>query len=535
MQQLLLPGIVYSPLMPGDSRSVYPDPMRLAIDTVSRNQFYSLVFSYYTNTAFEDVREWAKYKLKHNLYRYMRSLINPTAKIVDFYADHVYPGVLSEGVDLPNGIQSAIPLSHDVAMPLRMATAQTWQWSNWQNLQAMMVTYGAMTGNCLVEIIDDPETGKIRYKVTWPGHVKIIVLDGFGNVKGYVLEYDVYDPFKRERYRFAKEVQLGVVRYYKNGSPFDYGQGVEQFLPYPFVPAVWVKHLDIGSDYGVPAIKTGIGKIDEINSIMSHTADHIHKQIRSPRIMWTDTNVKPLFGDTAVDDDDFDSRDHLMMLKGAKGGSTDTLVGNLDPQTIVPIIDKLLKELEFDYPELTMYEHLRARSVVTAPGARMMMGDVAHKLSRVSTNYDTASVKLFQMGVAIGGFRANLGSWGFDKSKLTPQQQKFLPFSFDSYSRGQLDMMILPRPLALESTKEVADELAVRAQAVANVKDALPVQEKLQIMGYRDDQLASIESRLTAEQATAAKTALDLAQATKPQPQPIKSGDTTNAKQLKVA
>jgi len=33
----------------------------------------------------------------------------------------------------------------------------------------------------------------------------------------------------------------------RDGDPFDYGEGAAYPNPYGFVPAVWVKHTDIGS------------------------------------------------------------------------------------------------------------------------------------------------------------------------------------------------------------------------------------------------------------------------------------------------
>lgn len=486
---------------PDDRRKIYPNPETPS--HYSRNATYSQLFQYYSNNAFEDVASWARYRLNHNLYRHTRQIFNPVTRVIDFYAEHIYPGTLSESPVVEGGNQSAIPFSFDTPEELRRAIGQIWQWSNWQINQSVMVTYGSIMGNVLVEIIDDVKKGKIRYNVESPAVVKEIELDDYGNLESYVIEYVAQD--RRidggKSFTYAKEVQKDFIAYYKDGELYDYtGQGAAIENPYGFVPAVWVKHLDpFGHIYGVPAIRSAIGKIDELNSIVSHTADHIHKQIESPRIIWTDSEVKPLFASKRDKRDykDFDSRQEQVLLKGKKDGKTDTLVGTLDPQTIVPIIEKMLDEIDSDYPEITLYEKLREQNIVTAPGAERLMGDVRRKISRPAANYDKGSEKLFQMGAAIGGWRASNGDWG---NNLTRQQRKFLPFDLSSYESGDLDLKIIERSLTPISTKEQADEFQVRASAVAAVKEDLPIEEKLRKLGYRDEQIPAIAESWRKEQ-----------------------------------
>lgn len=506
-------GGIVAPARPNDRREVYPNPNRDGI--ASRQSTYEQMFAYYSNTAFEDVAQWARYRINHNLYRFTRPIFNPVTRVVDFYAEHIYPGTLNFDPSVENR-RAAIPFSHSTPLEIKSVAGQMWQWSNWQNGNSIMVQNGAMTGNVYVDIVDDVEKGKIRFQVFFPSMVKEIDIDPYGNVQGIVLEYFTED--KRinggRPFRYAKEMQKDFIAYYKDGELFDYGQGKVIENPYGFVPGVWVKHLDSGMDYGIPAIRSGMAKIDEINSIVSHTADHIHKQIESPRIIFDDSTIKPLFGADA-DFTDFDSRQQQVLLKGKQGGSTETLVGTLDPQTIIPLIEKMIVEIEADYPEITMYEKLREQNIVTAPGAERLMGDVARKMSRPAANYDKGNEKLIQMGAAIGGFRANRGDWG---GNLTPQQRKFLPFDLLSYNRGELDLTILERELTPQTSREEADEMMVRASAVAAVADAVPSEEKLRMLGKREDEIPALVSKLEAERKAKAEEAIRTAQATRPDP-----------------
>lgn len=469
-------------------REDLPNPAKVNCTASSRFETYQQLLAYYNNTAFDDIVKWSRYKLNYNLYRYTRNIFNPVARVVNFYADHVYPGVLSvDGKELPNGVQSAIPLSHDTPKELAKAIGQTWQWSNWQTKSSLMVKWGGITGNVLIEVVDDLESGRVFYRPMWAEFVPAIKLNAVGELEAYVLEYDALDA-NGQPYRFAKEVQKDFIAYYRNGQQ-------ERVIPNPygFVPAVWIKHDDFGGDFGIPAIGQGRGKIDEVNSLASHVADHVHKQINSPRVMWSNGTIKSLFGGTDDDPDfnsrDFDARRDTLMLKGPQDGKTETLVGNLEAQTIIPFLAEQLKEIEKDYPEITMYEKLREMHQVTGPAAAKMMGDVDNKLRNPAANYDAGSSRLFAMGVAIAGFRASNGAWG---SKLTHSQQLFAQFGLDSYNHGELLARILPRPLVTETTKDVADELYVRAQAVNQVREDVPAEEKFRMLGKREDEIPAL-------------------------------------------
>jgi hypothetical protein len=482
---------------------------------MSRSAVYNQLFQYYSNTAFEDVSSWARYRLRHSLYKYTRPIFNPVTRVVDFYAEHIYPGILSPEVAKQVNMPSAITFSAETPTEVVTAAGQLWQWSNWQVNNSIMVQHGALTGNVLVEVIDDVEHGKVRFQVQFPGNIAEdgLVIDEYGNVQAYVVEFETSDARIDEgrTFIYAKEVQPDFIATYKNGEPFSYfGRPAVRENTYGFVPAVWVKHIDIGMDFGVPAIRSALGKIDELNSIVSHTADHIHKQIDSPRIIWTNSNIVPLFGDQGQDasEADFDPRQQQVLLKGNKDGKTETLVGTLDPQTIVPIIEKILAEIDRDYPEITMYEKLRDQNIVTAPGAARLMGDVQRKIARPSANYDLANEKIIQMGLAIAGDNVKNGTWGI----LTPQQKKFGAFDLTSYNKGELDLTILPRDLTPATSREQADELAVRASAISALGDNIPLEEKYRILGKREEDIPALVAATQKEQAD--KAAADLAKAT---------------------
>jgi hypothetical protein len=417
----------------------------------SRAAEFRLLWSYYDNSAFEQLAQWQGYKKTYSLYRQTRSLYNPVRRLVDFYAAQVYPGVLSEdGTKLPEGIPLAIPLAEDTPTQLKAAIAQFWQWTNWQAGKAIYVRYGAAAGSVLVEVVDDLARAKVTANVVWPGLVTNLNLDATGNVKAYTIEYMAYDADRDTTYTFKKMVDRDLFQTFRDGRPWA-PDGMEPVVPNPygFTPAVWAKHRDLGGDHGAPAIHGTLGKIDESNSLASHIHDQVHKIIAAPLILWSAGKLDNLVGKgKRGNTDEFDvpeaDREQILLLKGPPDGHKDTLAGDLDIAAAMGVLERLLTEIEQDYPELGMYRELRAMTQVTGPGAQRVMGDVGANVWESSANYDAGSIKLFQMAVAISGWRVGNGDWG---PTLSRQQEKFRPYGLDSYAKGDLDFTIAPRPL----------------------------------------------------------------------------------------
>lgn len=469
----------------------------------------NLCWSYYENSNFENVAAWANYRANYVLYRNIRSIYNPTRRLVNFYVAQVYPGVLSEdAAKLPDGVAIAIPFSDDTDDALKLAVAQFWQWSNWQSGNKLMVRYGGATGSVLVEVVDNVARGKVTTAVRWPGLLAdrakddspSLILDDVGNVKFYALEYQATND-AGDTYTYRKEVgQESIIEY------ADDKVTSEEPNPYGFVPAVWCKHIDEGWGvdgeglYGAPAISGSIGKIDELNGLASHTHDHIDSLVDSPGIISSDGGIGRI-GEQAsaikvsrsTAQDEFATVGatsvmktmRRLLLKAPKGASWVPLTGNLQPEQVIPAMDHLLTEIEHDFPELGMYQELRKMSEVTGPGAARMMGDVYSRVLEVSSNYDTQSIKLFQMAAAIGGFRykENREGWRL----RTQAQAKFAPFDLDSYARGDLSMAIMPRPL-IPMTED--DTISLTGKRLSNAKAAQGIfndDKVLELAGVSDE------------------------------------------------
>lgn len=462
-------------------RRFYDDPSRVEGGAVQANRelYYAMLWSHYSGEAYEEYRRWAYYKGRHKLYRETRALHTPVRRLVDFYAGAVYPGVLSMDAEkLPDGMQLAIPLADDTDPKLKDAIAQFWRWSNWQSTKAVYVRYGAACGNVLLEVIDDVDAGRVSGHVVWPGLVTWLDLDTAGNLKGYQLQYPAVGD-DGMTYMYRKDVTIAEYATFKNDAPFDFtGMGERWENPYGFVPAVWVKHKEIGGNFGAPAIYGSMGKIDQLNSLASHIHDQIHRAIEAPAILWAEGNIGQITGpgkqnkraamdseysdDGRLRDDITSNRENIQILSGPAGGKVDSLVGNLHITEAMEVVQALLDEISADHPELCFYKELRGMSQLTGPAADRVMGDVGMLVGESAANYDRGSIALFGMATAIAGWRANNGDWG----PLSKAQGVFTAFDLDNYTNGDLSFDIMPRTLVPETKMELLEiqrrELALK-------------------------------------------------------------------------
>jgi hypothetical protein len=450
-------------------RRVYTNPAATAAQNAAqeRRAAYSLQWAYYQNSAFESLAQWGAYRGRHRLYRHTRPIYNPARRLVDFYAGTTYQGAWA--TEPPEMIlpTAAIPFTRNTPPPLLTATAQLWQWSNWRTNKSIMLRYGSCLGDCLVTVVDDLERAKVYLDVTWPGHVTDLDLDSRGNVEEYVIEYDAMreEGGEERAYTYRRHVTRDEITEYADGTITSRSPN-----PYTFVPAVWIKHTPTAAEHGESALRN-IGKIDELCALASHAMDQAHRIMEAPILVAGDNiNLTKPAGSTknatvpyANSSRTPDSQESINVIQGGAGSDMKTVT--LDPGEAIAHIDHMLAELERDHPELAMYTQLRGMSQVTGPAADRLFGDVAALVADARAQYDQASTQLFQMGIAIGGWRLSTGAWG---PSPTRQQQAFAGYDLTSYERGDLDMQIQPRPLFVPSQ---AEQMAMEREQMAMTAD----------------------------------------------------------------
>ncbi len=456
----------------------------------ARRQSYALSWAYYQNSAFDSLAAWASYRSQNRLYRHIRPIYNPARRLTDFYAGTVYQGEWSIKPQKMTEPGAAIPFDEATPQPLLTAIAQLWQWSNWQSKKNVMITHGAALGDSMTIIVDDTQRGKVYLDTVWPGHIVDVDLDPTGNVTFYAIEYGVFDEADERTYTYRREVSKEEIATFRDGKAYGYdGQPATIPNPYGFVPAAWTQHTPSGSDHGAPALRNA-EKMDELNSTASAALDQAQRIMNAP-ILIAGEAISGMSaskaGPTADRTPDTVDREAIKLMTAAPGATIETI--RMEAGETLEHIDRMIAEIEADHPELTMYSKMREMSQITGPAADRIFGDVAALVSGARAQYDQSSIKLFQMAIAIAGWRLSTGAW----RNPTRQHLAFAGYDLSSYERGDLDMAIQSRPL-FQPTE--AEKLAMERQQLGLDADRAYTQQP----GASDErQPASVARRLRAQ------------------------------------
>jgi hypothetical protein len=441
-------------------------------DFYDRSDVYNYLWSYYTNVAYDDLDHvWNRIRTRSRYYRYTRPIFNPTRRLVDLYAGVIWPGVLTaDPEDMPSNTQLAVPLPKSVPLVMRKAMDQIWQWSNFAAQRYSLIRFGAALGNVLVEIIDDVDKGKVTFDIVHPSYLKELNLDQGSFVKSYTVEYKYEDRDDGKDYTYRRTVTPETISTFRDAEPYAYyGNPASYPNPYGFAPAVWVSHANIGSMFGLPAVRN-VSKIDELNSLVSHANDQIHKVLGAPIILALHNPDAPMpdqkggaNGSTTVSETIAadPTRESIQYIEANVGAAVHSI--NLPEGQSLKHVEALLSEVERDHPELSLWHAMREMNQVSGIAVSRLFGDAQAYISEAAGSYDTALVRLMQMGIAIAGMRQSEGAGGWSDENY--QRAKFSTFDLDSYRKGDLDFYIMPRPLVPLTEQEAAQLKILNAQA----------------------------------------------------------------------
>lgn len=392
------------------------------------------------------------------VYKNTRLVYKHVEAIALFYAANTYQGTLStDGSPLPDGSPGAIPLvpqagTEQKNQDIRAAVAQCWNRWNWQEGMTDRPYFTSVLGETLTELVDDPPRNTAWPQTVWPGYVVELDRDEAGNVKRYVVQHPmvITENGQTRTITFRREIDNRWFRYYRDGAPWDKdGDGAVVANPYGFAPAIWDRHRRGWGDRGLSAIAGTRQALIEINSIVSHALDYQRRPFNTPVILSAGNGgmgqqarkVMDTFNPWAERDAaaTAETQDYITVPEGA-----DVIVPTADIGQTLETITLLKDGILDENPEANFYPELRKMSSLdSAPAVERAMGDVVSRLTLARAGYDTQSVKLFQMALAICGYRLNSGAW----RNTTTRDAVFRPFDLGAYRRGDLDMVIRERPV----------------------------------------------------------------------------------------
>ena len=432
----------------------------------ARAMRYALYWAMYEQTSYDTVHSWAT-ALKHQygVYKHARNLYNPSYRLGNFYAAHLWGGTL----DTAAGAEGAIPIETEHE-ELRSAIATFWKASNLSALKDVLTLRGSVEGDLILRVHDAVEKGRVYLERLDPGTVTALILDVLGNVKGYTVEEKrrhPESPMREVTYRLVVsrdglnvvyKTFLNNAAYGWNGQPATWEEG------YTFVPLVLIKHVDVGLDWGWSELHPLRSKVREVDDLASMISDQIRKTIEPVWLMKgmgrkTITITGAQANETgATGTRPMPSREELKTIWDVPLNSkAEPMIAPLNLGDALLHVNGLLKELERDYPELQ--QDIWATGSTSGRALRVARQRVEAKVLQRRANYDAGLVKIQMMALSIGGMRGYKGYEGL---------------GLESYAAGELEHQIAARPVfvpdpmdAVEISQALwtAAEVAVRAGA----------------------------------------------------------------------
>lgn len=469
---------------------------------------YALLWSYYESTTYRVfLNAWAtKYIKDFGLYKYARNIFNPSYRLAEFWVAALVGGVLDpeagDGGALP--IQIPETTAETDAGNLRAVIAQLWRDSNWQVNKSIWARNGIVKGDTTLRVVDDPERGKAYLEVVRPDILKSVTRDPSGNVKAYEIEEvrkDPRDPNKPDvtYTEIAERLTLptvadgavseatglpGPVRYQTllNGKPYPWnGIAAEWTENYGFVPVVVIKHIDVGLEWGWAEMYAGLSKLREADDQWSVIDDHIrvkHKapwlfNFSKPSVTPAATNAPPTAETPAPGREDLNAL--YIKDKDAKGQA---LVADLQLDHALTNLDKIIDQLERDYPEIRdEFSRMRGNDV-SGEALRIMREPVEVRAAERRAVYESALVRAHQMAISIG---AQKGYAGFEE------------FTESSFVEGKLNHSIAPRPVyRVDPLEQLEQEAALWKAAQEAQKAGVAVEVFLERQGWDAEEIAKV-------------------------------------------
>lgn len=377
-------------------------------DRDSRLFRYAYNEGYYNNIPYGSSYS-AVQKARKGLYKFIRPVNNPAARLVELYVGEVYGGA----IDLQELQAGAIPIQTDND-DIRPALITLYQDSNWNSNKGLYVRFGAMLGDVAVKLVDDRSQQRVFLEVLHPAKIHSVKRDSRGRIEQARIEYDrrEINPVTGNAdviYTYAEDITPDEFRTYRDGKPHAYyndaaGQPVDNWRnEYGFVPLEIVQHHDMGLGWGASCFQHAIAKIDEINDAWSLLNDSVRKNID---IVWF---MRGKAGSLEFDRND---RDQTPILFGGVDAQPPVaMVPNVDIGSAGQNVLNMLAELDRDMPELALHQ-LRSQGNLTAPGVRAGWSDAINKIVAARASYDNGLVNLNKMGLYIGALNGYRGYEG---------------------------------------------------------------------------------------------------------------------------
>lgn len=471
-------------------------------DVSARNLRYALYWQFFQNSAYRDINNYAaSLRTDYKLYKHIRNIYNPSLRLGRFWQAHVMNGTLDPLAGDGKTIQSALPIISDSPREkeLRAAIAQLWLDSNWATHKDIYTLQGTIFGDNAIRVIDDTERGKVYLNLVHPGSLKSVALDPFGNVKGYEIEEQRLHPEKENSWVTYSEVASRdgddvVYRTMLNGNLYAWnkdadGNAVAEWrVPYGFIPLVLVQHNNVGLSWGWSELHASRTKIQELDDLASVIHDQMRKLFNAPWLLAgvsesKDKKPPEAKNPTRKSDEPDRSREEVPIYFGPVGAQPHALVAPLDLASAGAELDRLIKEIEEDHPELRVLK-LMLSGEVSGRALALARQPAEDEVNLIRPHYDDGLKRAQQMAISIGGYRG---------------YEKYAAFDLDSFGDGELNHYIGQRRVFAQTPFDVSEEKTAFYgvfKAASEAGAQIPRQRVWEEAGYDKEQRAQMEQDL---------------------------------------
>jgi len=464
----------------------------------ARRMRYAMFWSMFENTSYDRVNSWSQsMREAYALYKFTRNIYNPAHRLGDFGRTHILGGPLDPAAGDGSKEPTALPIITDNPA-LRESIAKLWRDSMWNVHKGTMGLWGTILGDVGVRIVDNPNHGRVQLQLVHPTMIKDVEFDEVGNVRGYEFEEERSDPLSRDKTRMAvynetatRDGDLVVYRTTRNGQPFAWNGMAETWAePYGFIPFVMVQHNNVGGKWGWSELHAGQSKIREIDDVASKINDFIRKSVDAPMLIAGAMAPKRNAIKMTATETETESYSSLQVTYPEAGRQDVPTLYAKDPQTKAqPLlaeldiahsfgsVDRILKELEREFPELET-DIWGVGTDTSGRALRVARERVVTKVYERRANYDNALVRAHQMALSIGGMRRYKG---------------YESFNLDSYKAGDLDFHIGMRPVFAEHMNDrVEGEKALWDAAISASTVGVGVDVFMGRMGMSDKEVKAV-------------------------------------------
>lgn len=405
--------------------------------------FYNLLWSMYYSDVYDELA--AASLLDENMPD-IHPIRNPTYRLIEFYAAHIWPGPLPDGLPIVTNDERVKELIYRV-----------WRWSNWASKKQLFARRYSLLGEEYIKVASSREKGRVYHQLISTEHVTDTRTDERDNLSYIRLDVPLPKPpgtrnHQREWHVEIWEKEENRYRRWVVRKPYvDVAQLGEPEMDVPitsfgfdFIPIVQAKFKDLGDSRGVGALSPVIWKVLEADLIASTLHQRLFRYNKPDWLLFSagrdssGRNTPPIIEGLT------DSKEVKVaqenMWSAPAGWDIKSLIANIDYNSALAILNAHLREIETDLPELEYYR-MREFSQVTGRAVRMLMSGGTSRVTEARGNAESALIKADEMSLTIGKNMglpdfANIGTYEEGAFDHDFEEREVIPLNDDEIAQA---------------------------------------------------------------------------------------------------